>query len=346
MKSSRLAWALVVSLVVHLLLFSSGLLPALAPLPETRLRPVSMRLTAMRLDGGGARPKPAAVPALPATGMRVAALPQNRPSRRSDASAATARTPASAPLAAAHGPVAAADASTAAGRAPDDSRYLSAERHAKRFPHRVALRYQVYYGALMAGIATIDWSRDNGHYTLESRVRPIIGPTLRYRSTGSIGADGIRPDDYAAWRNDSPREHAHFDWDSHQLEYGDGDSNRVDLVPGAQDIFSLIFQLALKGAGTPPVQITTGKKVYRYPLEPTGEADFDTGFGKIRALVFRASGDTDQTEFWLAPDFSNQPIRIIRKDANMKLDMRVTDINIDDAAEWHLPKPSSRKHDK
>lgn len=348
MKRSALFWAFLVSLAVHLLMMGSGLLPPLSSVPDPRLEPIRMKLAAMKLDGGNARPA-ARVPAPPRPGgisvrepSPGSATPHRKP-QDGTASAPLARE-ASAALAT-HDMASAPEASAPASEAQPDQ-YLTADRHARHFPRSVTMKYQVYYGALMAGLAEIDWSRGEGRYALESRITPIIGPRLRYRSTGRIDRNGLKPDDYAAWRNDAPREHAHFDWDSHTLDYGEDNRQQVALQPGAQDIFSLIYQLALRGSDKPPVQITTGKKVYQYPLAPVGEADFDTGFGKIRALVFRAMGDGDQTEFWLAPDFSNQPIRIIRSDPRMKLDMRVTDIVIDDKPAWRLPKPEHRKNNK
>jgi hypothetical protein len=349
MKRSALFWALLISLAFHLLLLGSGLLPSFAPLPDTRFEPIRMKLAAMKLDGGNARPRAQTVAAPAPGGVTVREqTPGPRAARKhpvdGSASAPRARA-ASAPASAAPETASAPEASAPASQAAPDQR-LSATHPVRNFPRRVQMKYQVYYGALMAGLAEIDWSRADGRYRLESRISPIIGPTLRYRSTGRIDSSGLRPDNYEAWRNDAPREHARFDWDNKLLEYGDGSPQQTQLQPGAQDIFSLIYQLALKGANKPPVQITTGKKVYQYPLAPVGEADFDTGFGKIRALVFRAMGEDDQTEFWLAPDFSNQPIRIIRTDPRMKLDMRVTDIVIDDKPEWHLPKPEHRKNEK
>ena len=142
------------------------------------------------------------------------------------------------------------------------------------------------------------------------------------------------------------REHARFDRDKAQLEFGDNNETSVPLAPDAQDVFSLIYQLALKGPSPGKMQITTGKKVYQYPLIPVGEANYDTGFNQIRALVFRADGDDDRTEFWLAPDYANQPVRIIRSDSKMKLDMRATYIEIDDQIVWRMPANTYRKPSK
>ncbi|MBV8047340.1 MAG: DUF3108 domain-containing protein [Paludibacterium sp.] len=350
-RSTRfpLTLALLLSLLAHLALLASGLLPSWGPVPEDKLAPISIELTAMRLDNAPSRTaQPAAAPpdALHIAALPAPPRPTPKPALKSDASSLDARADASAPAAEASASDASAPIAAEAADSENDSARLAPEHALKRFPKTAELKYQVYYGALMAGIAVIDWQRDGARYTLESRITPIIGPRLRYRSSGTLNHHGLQPDDYAAWRNDTPREHAHFDWDNQVLDFGDDNRQQTALQHGAQDIFSLIYQLALKGAEAPPVQITTGKKVYEYPLAPVGQADFDTGFGKIRALVFRAAGSDDTTEFWLAPDFANQPIRIIRSDSRMKLDMRVTDIVIDDNSAWHLPKPTQRKHEK
>ncbi|WP_215777961.1 DUF3108 domain-containing protein [Paludibacterium sp. B53371] len=344
LQRQALLLALLVSVLLHLALLGSGWLPSFAPPPDSKLDPISIRLQAMQLDPAPAPPAPAAKKEEKGT-MSVAALPGHgqRPLKKRPGSDQASSSPA-------------AVASDVASRLPqqeasapqEDSRnaILSPEHALPRFPKVAQLHYQVFYGALMAGVAIIDWQRSGNHYVLESRIRPIFGPTLRYRSSGVISRHGLKPIDYQAFRNDDAREHAHFDWDGLILDYGEDNRQQVALQKGAQDIFSLIYQLALKGSDGESVQITTGKKVYQYPLTAVGQADFDTGFGKIHALVFRASGSDDTTEFWLAPDFANQPVRIIRSDTRMKLDMRVTDIVIDDNSEWHLPKPTPRKHDK
>ena len=214
------------------------------------------------------------------------------------------------------------------------------------FPQQAEVKYNIYYGSLIAGTATITWQRRGEHYRLESRIVPIIGPVLRYRSTGQISNIGLKPEHYSAWRNDAPRESAQFDWQKQSLLYGDETRQEIALQPGAQDIFSLIYQLALKGADRGAIQITTGKKVYQYPLAPAGEADLKTDNGTIRALVFRAVGDDDQTEFWLAPAFANQPVRIIRTDRRMRLDMRATNITIDHRVDWQQAQPQIRKNNR
>ncbi|MCW3480472.1 DUF3108 domain-containing protein [Neisseriaceae bacterium JH1-16] len=203
------------------------------------------------------------------------------------------------------------------------------------FPSNAKLSGQVFYGQLLlAGQEQITWQRDGNRYSLIAQLTGF-GQRLSYESHGSFDTDGLKPDSFKAFRNDQPREHAEFDWIAGVLHYGDGKEEKLE--PGAQDVLSLGWQLALKGARLGMTQITTGKKVYSYPLKPAGETVFDTGAGKMRAVVIRAKGDDDITEFWLAPGYANLPIRITRIDPDKKLEQRIVAIDINEQEEWRLP---------
>jgi hypothetical protein len=80
-------------------------------------------------------------------------------------------------------------------------------------------------------------------------------------------------------------------------------------------------------------------------MTPSGETDYDTGSGKIRVIVFRAKGEDDITEFWLAPDFSNLPVRISRIDKSKRVELRAVLINVDGTEQWRLPaRPMTRNN--
>jgi hypothetical protein len=326
MKRSLLL-ALLLSLLLHLLLLGSGILPTLSTGTERPLQPVRMHLASMALS-----PAPSGNTALPPVNrVQMAPLPASAGNGKRQKTAASV--PASH---AASMPVVVASAATAATE--EHAAVMTEHVKHKKFPTHALLRYQVFYGAFLAGNASIDWQREGDRYHLSNQIVSVIGQRLRYVSQGTIGPAGLRPETYTAWRNEEQREQARFDWKNAQLEYGDGESKSTRLDTGAQDILSLIYQLALKGSGNPPVQITTGKQVYRYPLAPTGEAELETDAGKIHALVFHAQGDDSQTEFWLSPEYANQPVRIIFTNSKMKLDLRITDIEIDQSIQWHQPK--------
>ncbi|WP_337883643.1 DUF3108 domain-containing protein [Chromobacterium haemolyticum] len=383
MKSRRLILlALALSLAIHLGVLGSGLLPEvrLELPPDQDLRDISVKMQALDADEPAAKPaqqgavaqlRPAApkpAPAKPAAKKAEASAPQAAsepvvaqalPSKKaSSAPAAEPKPDASMPSAenkiASSAPVAdnmAAnekdEASAPTAEAAADDGYLHPKSKLRGFPRQATLGYQVFYGSAMLGTGTLDWSRGDGGYRLDINAAPFIGPKLRYLSEGRFkNKTGLLPDSLQAWRGGQVKESAHFDYNAGQLRYGDQGDKLLDLKPGAQDVFSLAFQLGLKGGelGPEPIQITTGKKVYEYPMHPSGEADYDTGAGKIRVIVFRAQGDGDINEFWLAPEFSNLPVRIQRIDKDKRIDLRAVRIDVNGAPQWKLPPQPTRKH--
>lgn len=385
MKSRRLILlALALSLALHLGVLGSGLLPeaALELPPDQDLRSISVKMQALDADEPAAKPapqgavaqlRPAAskpAPAKPkpaakkaeASAPRAASEPmaaQARPNKNAgSAPLAEAKPDASMPDAenklASSAPVAdnmAAndkdEASAPAAETAADDGYIHPKGALRGFPHQATLGYQVFWGSVMAGTGTLEWSRGNGGYRLDISANPFIGPKLRYLSEGGFQLkNGLRPDSLQAWRGEQAKESAHFDYNAGQLRYGDQGDKLLDLKPGAQDVFSLAFQLGLKGGelGPEAIQITTGKKVYEYPMRPSGEAVYDTGAGKIRVIVFRAEGDGDINEFWLAPEFSNLPVRIKRIDKDKRIDLRAVRIDVNGAPQWKLPPQPTRKH--
>jgi len=226
--------------------------------------------------------------------------------------------------------------------------YLTPASTLHRFPAQAKLGYQTFYNGAMVGSGSLNWQHDSHSYTLEIRFNPVIGANLRYLSQGELNQHGLQPDSLQAWRGNDARESARFDWAASMLHFGDQGDKTVALRAGAQDVFSLAFQLGLKGGqlGNAPLQITTGKKVYDYPMTPSGETDYDTGSGKIRVIVFRAKGEDDITEFWLAPDFANLPVRISRTDKSKRVELRAVLINIDGNEQWRLPPQPMRRNNK
>ncbi|MCD5362443.1 DUF3108 domain-containing protein [Chromobacterium aquaticum] len=385
MSSRRLILlALALSLAIHLGVLGSGLLPEvqLELPPDQDLRSISVKMQALDADEPAAKPepqgavaqlrpatpKPAPAKPKPAAKKMEASAPQAasepilaqaQPSKDSSAPQAEAKPETAAPDAdikiASSEPVAAEmavndkeEASAPAAETAADDGYVHPKGKLRGFPRQATLSYQLFWGSIMAGTATLEWSRGDGSYRLDVNGTPFIaGPKLRYLSEGRFKAkSGLLPDSLQAWRGGQAKESAHFDYNAGQLRYGDQGDKLLELKPGAQDIFSLAFQLGLKGGelGPAPIQITTGKKVYEYPMHPSGETDYDTGAGKIRVIVFRAEGDGDINEFWLAPEFSNLPVRITRTDKDKRIDFRAIRIDVNGAPQWKLPPQPTRKH--
>lgn len=217
------------------------------------------------------------------------------------------------------------------------------------FPHQAHIVYQVFYGVWMAGKATLTWQYSGTHYRLESMITPLIGSPIRYLSEGKIDATGLKPTRFTAWRENRQREHAEFDWENKQLRYGEHSMQQTTLQKGAQDIFSITYQLALKGAVLleNTTQITTGKKVQNYPFTLTGEARLATDDANSpRALILLSETPDTSTQFWLSPDIANQPVRIIHSDKQVNLDMRAIRISVNNMLAWQAPLHNHRKYRK
>lgn len=266
------------------------------------------------------------------------------PAQKAQASAVLAEAPAAKPMASA--PVAVvADAKPDGVENPD---LVKPDERITRFPAQARMQYGLYLSGVLLGNGEMRWQRDGGSYSLITDVTPIVGPKLRYETVGNITAQGLRPERFKATRDGQPREYAQFDWAGGTLAYGDKEAKSEPLQAGAQDWLSLGVQLALRGKkmGEAPVQITTGKKVYRMALRPEGETDFDTGKGVIRAVVVRVRQEDELTEFWLAPDFGNIPVRIMRADKDKRIELRATLIEFDGETVWKQPPRQPRQNNE
>lgn len=242
-------------------------------------------------------------------------------------------------------PVVAASAPAAEAAPRDDGRIRPAT-PITAFPDQATLHYHAYYGNIQVGSGLIHWQRQGGRYHLEARVKGLFSPLLRYVSEGRATGGKLAPERYQAWRDETPREYARFDREDKRLDYGDKQEASVPLEAGAQDVLSLGFALALSG-GEPAAgdtQITTGKKVYGFRLRPSGEADYDTGDGAIRVVLVRAGEGANRNEYWLAPDFANLPVRIVRADEKKTLELRAYRIDIAGSPVWTLP-PRKNSHE-
>ncbi|MEN3810498.1 DUF3108 domain-containing protein [Chromobacterium piscinae] len=358
--------ALVLSLLLHLALLGSDLLPAISapPADEPKLEKIDVKMQAMRLDetppppvqdtaGVSLRPaetaKPKPKPKPKPAGKREASKPAEQAKTEASAPAAkTASAPqassepaAESPRQAAAEPAASSPAAEAALHESnaDKAGLIHPDAPLRQFPAAAKIRYQGYWNSAMLGFGDLNWQRSQGRYQLDITVSPFIGPKLRYLALGTIGKSGLRPDSMQSFRGGDLKESARFDYGAGLLRYGNNEDKQLPLKPGAQDAFSLAFQLALKGGdlGHAPIQITTAKKVYEYPMAPNGAFDYDTGAGKMRVIVFRAQGDGDFTEFWLAPDFANLPVRIIRADKDKRIELKAIRVDVNGKRQWELP---------
>lgn len=197
---------------------------------------------------------------------------------------------------------------------------------------------------------TMLWERNGDKYNLTLTIN-IPFNTMQYRSTGTIDdKQGLRPLQFQESRNNRIRRTARFDWDNQLLYYGDNAEQQTELKDGAQDLLSLSWQLALKHTDifkANTTQLTNGRKVYEYPIRPGDGRIFDGDNGALRALTVQTREEKESVDVWLAPDFTNIPIRItFKKQGERSLDLQITGIELNGIEEWGRPDKQMKKRQK
>ncbi len=192
-----------------------------------------------------------------------------------------------------------------------------------RLPSHGIIRYRVDRGDsnFEIGVARHEWEIVDGRYRLVSELETtglawlFKSVRIDMESTGTINAEGFRPDSFAIRREgQAVKDRALFDWDRMKVRVG----NRVEqaLAQGAQDLLSFNYQLGYmdfpESGGT--LSIATGKKYGTYRLEVIGNEQIETPAGVLRTLHLRAPGD-NTTELWLAYDYLLLPVKIRHVDS-------------------------------
>lgn len=192
-------------------------------------------------------------------------------------------------------------------------------------PQQGQIRYDVTLGGkeFVAGSAFHTWQMDGSAYVLKS-VTETVGLAALLRpvritqvSEGAISDRGLVPSAYRSVRNDAsePAESAQFDWQQMRVVLTSKRRHQeASLVAGAQDMLSVIYQLAMMPAATGSAEymIATGKSFNPYVFDLVSEEPVATRVGELRTVHFktRAGAGEQTTEVWLALDYQNLPVRI------------------------------------
>ena len=215
----------------------------------------------------------------------------------------------------------------------------SAQADVPVFPQQALLRYEVFYGNLLAGLAELNWQQQGVHYQLQLRLQPVFSRPLLYQSEGQIEKNGLKPQRFYGERKGHVREQAEFDYAQQQLRYGAQLEHLSPLPDAAQDILSVAFHIALQGASVlqQELAVTNGRKLYHYPLTVIGEATFTLESHSIPVFHLASRTDQESTEFWFAPQFANLPLRIRRHSPELTLDQRLIFLSINGETQLERP---------
>ncbi|MGI4858464.1 MAG: DUF3108 domain-containing protein [Janthinobacterium lividum] len=188
------------------------------------------------------------------------------------------------------------------------------------------LRYDTFFNGAQNQSGTIHWRTDGRQYELViSLPLPFVG-TYSYTSTGHVDAFGLAPDVYTETRGRRGSDVSRFDRTPPAPHVAfTRTPNTVALPDGAQDRFSMIFQLASLVRGEPrryrpgvtrEFFVVDNDSGETWPIQTTGPDAVALADGTIDAVRFtrlpRHAGDRRRIDVWLAPSLGWLPVRIMQ----------------------------------
>jgi hypothetical protein len=326
-----LAWALVVSCAVHLMLLGSA--GGLFALPAAELDfPIEASLAAAE-----AGPAPAARPAPPAARPVRPRPPPPAPAVPPESPRPVPPEPDPVPLPVPPESPAVAEPESAP---PTEPAAESVAPPPERPPSRQAvreladdlvIRYSVQTGegegGFVAGRATYIWHRRGGRYSLVSTVEAtglaalFISGRIVQVSEGAVDANGLRPDQYWLQRNERKQDVARFNWDRNQLTLAGRPG--AALTSGVQDLLGFPFHLAITAReGEPPftLGVTNGRKLNDYGFQVIGRTTLSLRGRQLDTLHLQGVREGEGVlDVWLDLARSGLPARIRTLDRKGKV---------------------------
>jgi len=207
-----------------------------------------------------------------------------------------------------------------------------------RLPESGTYYFDAYVDGQLYQTAQLDWITEGNNYRLHINIPyAIVGPFV-FESRGSVDAYGIAPSIYWTQRGTKPPRYSRFDRDQNgagKMYFSEKPDFTPDLLPGTQDRFSLLFQLAslLNGSdkideagsirGIPVVDYDT---LEMWQFKSYGEVISDDipSLGKSvnrhYALMQRESSPYKrQVDIWLARDLDWLPGRMRSLESNGRI---------------------------
>lgn len=209
--------------------------------------------------------------------------------------------------------------------APDEAQL--ARDYADTLPLEFQLRFRVHggvqggEGGFELGSVTHIWKRQGARYSIVSVTQAtglmalLYSGLLSQTTEGEITTTGLRPGSYWESRNKPGKKPriARFDWTLNQVSFGEGRAPG-ELKPGAQDMLSVVYQVAL----TLPVTddtlwIADGKKLKDATMRVLG---IEEVHGKPAHHYLADRGKDGRVEMWVDPG-TRLPVKIMIVDPNI-----------------------------
>lgn len=345
-------WALALSVLLHILLLK-GIPIYLPPMP--RFAPPALHIRLIPTLPVPPHPR-VNQPTLPHplhrhSGMHHAVTPHPavRPVKHPVTKTQTIQQPAPSPLATTPSTAEHASAGSTTSAVSSATTTPASAIHTRHLPDHIELQYHIYLGegGVNIGHASYAWIQDDNRYALASIVQAdgllalFQSGRLTQISTGHISQGHLLPDDFEIQRgSDSPNAttHIHIDHTTQLATVTRRGNTATEPAPdGAQDILSIIFELALRApfTNTITLPVSSGKAFKPYHAAIVGEETITTPLGSLHTLHITRSpengeNDEDGMDIWLDENRHYLPVKIRLHDGQLGWIVQVaTSVSID-----------------
>ena len=190
----------------------------------------------------------------------------------------------------------------------------------RQLPEQMTLTYAVAMGegGFKGGRSVYEWRRQGGRYSLKSRTEAtgllslFMSGQIVQESSGEIGAEGLRPEQFRLQRGDRRSDQARFDHAGQQLVLN-GEAQALRAL--TQDLLSFPFHLGLTlQPGQAPfiLPVTDGRKLRGYRVSaPVSETQDGRALWRLHAW---RDGD-GEIDLWFDLERGGLPLRIRSQDS-------------------------------
>lgn len=187
------------------------------------------------------------------------------------------------------------------------------------------LEFEVYRGdSLRIGETRYHWVHDGMRYRMDTVTETtglagLLKPLrIEQYSEGDVGSEGLQPRRFVQDSKQAkpPDEQVDFDWTASQVMLRSGSKTATHaLTPGSQDMASLWLEIIWRAqrGGEFDFNVATGRRYTpRWFVPDDAPTGLDTALGRllVKRLQVRAQPGDNQIEVWLAPDLRWLPVRI------------------------------------
>jgi len=191
---------------------------------------------------------------------------------------------------------------------------------ADALPARLSIKYSLT-SPFADGRAEYAWRRDGDRYEISGSAEAVgfftlfLEGQIQQESTGTVTAEGLKPERFVERKPQGPEEGLTFDWANGRMQFKRKDEVHPGTLSGnTVDWLSMIFQLA----HAPPkgesvnLRVFTQRRLYEFSLKVLGLEELELPIGKVAALHLRHTGsnENETVDVWLGVNQHNLPVKL------------------------------------